>query len=465
MLNNLFSFTDNYNLNTHSQAGIKNKYIVNMYSALYIFIGFFSKIFQNTLTNLYSSKLQLNRLPFRILPNTVKQFFINFVSLENWINFFKRVKNDKNVYILREKKNPLTHKIWCVFYKNKTANFNELNVRCKHNKNVSNLYYHISLNGLSTFRVIIFYYFNKVSLTNYPYFYWSYYNLYNNYKLNNKSQNNRTVMFYIYINSIKNYINNNTNVHFIKTSLNTFKGVRATLKYTENVSLIKIIATIKTLQDDIRTTTIQQQILYERNILKNYSVFFKISKTNLIFYLNGVVYNSITTFKKNVRNNTKTSLDFINVLWYNKIHNTILETTKNNVILFLRAARHFNKGRYSRNRQLYRTGVYWCVWLNVVIVYALHYYFYRVVFSFGYLWVPFCLMILVMFSSRLYKYRYYSANHLVIEFKEFNNFIYYNTVLANVSLNNCIDYLTKKLISQYSNYVFLINKLITNRIK
>lgn len=54
--------------------------------------------------------------------------------------------------------------------------------------------------------------------------------------------------------------------------------------------------------------------------------------------------------------------------------------------LFLRKNKIFNKSRYSRNRQLYRTGVYWCLWLNIILVYSLYFYFYRFSFSFGYFW-------------------------------------------------------------------------------
>ena len=55
-------------------------------------------------------------------------------------------------------------------------------------------------------------------------------------------------------------------------------------------------------------------------------------------------------------------------------------------ISYLRKNRIFNKGRYSRNRQLYRTGVYWCLWLNIIMVYGLYFIFYRFSFNFGYIW-------------------------------------------------------------------------------
>ena len=52
-------------------------------------------------------------------------------------------------------------------------------------------------------------------------------------------------------------------------------------------------------------------------------------------------------------------------------------------IMFLRKNKIFNKGRYSRNRQIYRTGVYMILWLNILIIVGIYFLFYRFVFNFG----------------------------------------------------------------------------------
>ena len=52
----------------------------------------------------------------------------------------------------------------------------------------------------------------------------------------------------------------------------------------------------------------------------------------------------------------------------------------------VRKSKSFNKGRYSRNRQTYRTGVYWCLYFNLVFVLPTYYYCYKFSFNFGYLW-------------------------------------------------------------------------------
>jgi hypothetical protein len=60
---------------------------------------------------------------------------------------------------------------------------------------------------------------------------------------------------------------------------------------------------------------------------------------------------------------------------------------KNNLsCLFLRKSKYFNKGRYSRNRQIYRTGVYLCFYVNIAVLYLLWYTFYKFSIRFTYLW-------------------------------------------------------------------------------
>lgn len=51
------------------------------------------------------------------------------------------------------------------------------------------------------------------------------------------------------------------------------------------------------------------------------------------------------------------------------------KSLKRFIIYYIRKNRIFNKGRYSRNRQQYRTGFYWCLWLNVMVVYGLYFFF------------------------------------------------------------------------------------------
>lgn len=126
-------------------------------------------------------------------------------------------------------------------------------------------------------------------------------------------------------------------------------------------------------------------------------------------------------------------------------------TVKNNMIcLFLRKNKVFNKGRYSRNRQLYRTGVYWCLWLNIINVFGLYYYFYRFVFNFGYFYIPLLLLILSIFGSRLIKYRFYIPSNILNEVNIYISLCvkFYNEILVNFYLR------TKFLIIKFAKWVY-----------
>lgn len=59
--------------------------------------------------------------------------------------------------------------------------------------------------------------------------------------------------------------------------------------------------------------------------------------------------------------------------------------SKNKKFFFMRNSEIFNKSRYSRNRQTYRTGVFWCIWLTVLTVIGLYFYFYVFLIKFTYI--------------------------------------------------------------------------------
>jgi hypothetical protein len=152
--------------------------------------------------------------------------------------------------------------------------------------------------------------------------------------------------------------------------------------------------------------------------------------------------------------------------WYTKI-NSIFKQNNNNTTttLYLRSGRQFNKGRYSRNRQLYRTGVYWCIWLNVFIVYGLYFYFYRFTFSFGYLWLPIGFMILTFFASRGFKYRLYTPVAIMSEFIKFSTFVnmlftksifFFRHYAYNAALKN---------LRSYKGHLLFIRLLVTSRLR
>jgi len=50
-----------------------------------------------------------------------------------------------------------------------------------------------------------------------------------------------------------------------------------------------------------------------------------------------------------------------------------ISNSKNLEFQFLRKNKVYNKGRYSRCRQNYRTGVYMCLYLSVISIFGLYY--------------------------------------------------------------------------------------------
>ncbi len=110
-------------------------------------------------------------------------------------------------------------------------------------------------------------------------------------------------------------------------------------------------------------------------------------------------------------------------------------TLNNFVVYYLRKSKVFNKGRYSRNRQTYRTGVYWSLYVNIIAMVGLTYWFYRFTINFGYVWWMLYIFIASFFIPKAIKYRFYNPCEL---FKSFAADILwlgyqFNLVLSYVS--------------------------------
>jgi hypothetical protein len=90
---------------------------------------------------------------------------------------------------------------------------------------------------------------------------------------------------------------------------------------------------------------------------------------------------------------------------------------------FLRKNKVYNKGRYSRCRQNYRTGVYMCMYLSVVCMFGLYYWFYKFSFNFTYLWWLFISFVASLFIPKIIKYRLYEPITLFSKFFDFFKWI------------------------------------------
>ncbi len=96
-----------------------------------------------------------------------------------------------------------------------------------------------------------------------------------------------------------------------------------------------------------------------------------------------------------------------------------VEQLNNFEFQFLRKNKVYNKGRYSRCRQNYRTGVYMCMYLSVCAIFGLYYWFYKFSFNFTYLWWLFIAFVASFFLPKIVKYRLYEPTTLVNKFFDF----------------------------------------------
>ena len=140
-----------------------------------------------------------------------------------------------------------------------------------------------------------------------------------------------------------------------------------------------------------------------------------------------------------------------------------LENINNYVFFYIRKNRIFNKGRYSRNRQLYRTGVYWCLWLNVMLVYGLYFLFYRFTFNFGYLWWGLLIFMYSTIFSRVLKYNFFNIFYVrdeMLNFLKWVGFLVLNikyyivSFLGNLATNNYLLSLPFIKSSLFINYLY-----------
>ncbi len=216
---------------------------------------------------------------------------------------------------------------------------------------------------------------------------------YRNININNNNINNLSINWFCF-NKIINQNLNNLKVNealflysFINSNLNKFSDIK--LFSNNNFSNYqKINLTINNLSVSSRISSFKNNKFYNVNYLRS-----KLSNFFFDFKYKIKINNLISSWA--IKFNS-TSID--KLLSISQVYN----------ILFIRNFKVFNKGRYSRNRQYYRTGVYWCLYVNIVAVVGMYYWFYRFTMNFGYLWWLFYFFILTFFFSKFIKYNLFN---------------------------------------------------------
>jgi hypothetical protein len=125
-------------------------------------------------------------------------------------------------------------------------------------------------------------------------------------------------------------------------------------------------------------------------------------------------------------------------------------------IYFLRKNKVFNKGRYSRNRQIYRTGVYWCLYINIIAVVGIYFWFYRFTMNFGYVWWMLFIFIASFLIPKAIKYKLYNLENLFNSFLSDLKWLGFQFFILN---NVFIDLLNKARVEAL-NSIIIVNLVL-----
>lgn len=215
-------------------------------------------------------------------------------------------------------------------------------------------------------------------------------------------------------------LNNFNDFFYFFKKLNLYKSKKNFFKVKKNFTKL----TSNTSVNDVKLHYFNKTKYLNRlnvSFFSNLTKFLKLNHyrlywTELYFNVKGVVE---TIFLKKNKKNSSINFSESSTNKYIDLSNGTNLTRSNYTFFFIRKNKIFNKGRYSRNRQTYRTGFYWCLWINIFVVYGLHYLFYRFTFVFGYLWLPFIVFFGSFLFARVLKYNFHNFNYI---FKELNAF-------------------------------------------
>lgn len=141
-------------------------------------------------------------------------------------------------------------------------------------------------------------------------------------------------------------------------------------------------------------------------------------------------------------------------------------SSKASLIFFLRKNKSFIKGRYSKNRAYYRTGVYWCLYIHAVAILAFYYWFYRFTLNFGYLWWMLFIFVASFVFTKFLKIDGFDLNLFFVTFFKniewFFFIIYGFSQLLVITILDILNFFKKSRISFY--FFFLKNNLFFNYI-
>ena len=261
--------------------------------------------------------------------------------------------------------------------------------------------------------------------------------------------NDLLVSLFIFKNSISNDIVNIKTYNLLK--FNDY------INYINNTNLNKNFKKTQVVVNSYNNNLNVYNIDY-----RNYTTYIKLQ--NIVEFSNNYFYLKI--FNKYLNLNLDLNIDFISSIKQkylisfsaSNIVKYISDFSVNNsTILYLRKNKIFNKSRYSRNRQTYRTGAYWCLYVNIIAVVAFYFWFYKFTMNFGYLWWLLFSLIASFFVSRALKHNFINPTKVYLEF--ILGFKWFISIIFNIIkpiINYMLLYQNKIII----NYNIMVNQNI-----
>ena len=267
------------------------------------------------------------------------------------------------------------------------------------------------------------------------------------------------------------------------------------ISYINNITLLDSFNRNKLIINNLSDTSTYST----KSSFDNYIKYLNLNiLNNMLDYKNNYFY--LTVYNKYLNLNIEFNAVFLDSL--KNIYNISFSASNivkyisdysvnNSVILYLRRNKIFNKSRYSRNRQTYRTGAYWCLYVNIIAVVAFYFWFYKFTMNFGYLWWLLYIFILSFFLSRALKHRFYNPLNILIEFiagfkwlililliliepiililSGIKNWLYLTILIKLYQINNFSKIfkevkLNLLYLQQSFNWIFYLNKIINNYI-
>lgn len=229
------------------------------------------------------------------------------------------------------------------------------------------------------------------------FFFWKYKKYSKNTKYNYNFFN--TIFFkspFFFIFFIFDFFNLNLFRNFVSTNYVTYKNIE---KFAQPFFVFYYFLKYLNLNRRTHITFLNTSDLIDLNQFRSKKFYLKpfFNKTSRLQSLN--FSNRLNIVSQKVLNIKRKLIAFSSSAMSEKKNNSkqILSFAKStNYIIFhfLRKNIIYNKSRYSRNKQTYRTGVFFCIWLTILTVIGLYFYFYFFSIKFTFFFIGFFLFVL-----------------------------------------------------------------------